>query len=88
MYTHISQMKLTKQHFGNGKLLWRLMDKFNMSSNNKTINENFRGGDFASSANALQNRPYHKTTSFYKYTLVIRTWFVTNRKYCINGKCQ
>ena len=68
MYTHISQMKLTKQHFGNGKLLWRLMDKFNMSSNNKTINENFRGGDFASSVNALQNRPYHKTTSFYKYT--------------------
>ena len=44
------------------------MDKFNMSSNNKTINENFRGGDFASSVNALQNRPYHKTTSFYKYT--------------------
>ena len=44
-YTHTSLNKIT---FGNRKLLWCVMVKFNMSSYNKTINEKLKGGDLAS----------------------------------------
>ena len=41
-HTHTS-IQVYKITFGNRKLLWCLMVKFNMSSYNKTINENLKG---------------------------------------------